>query len=180
MTFYQNRGQDNTGFVCKRKIALKLVVFLCVLVGWFFVRQNYANCERSSTTELQDSSKDDWFDGNITEFQNKANIYNYVVLRKTTIEAHGDFSCSSSIKPKMCVYKVETLVQAVQICNVYADVCAAFVLTGDMNVRLKHQVRRLNYDNQAATLVKSAFVPRIGNVPSAKLFKAANKSRLLH
>ncbi len=178
MTSYHNRGQDTT-FVCKRKIVLTLVVFLCVLVGWCFVRQNYTNCERSTESEA-DSSKEDWFDGNITEFQNKANIYNYVVIRKTTIEAHGDFSCSSSIKPKMCVYKVETLVQAVQKCNVYADVCAAFVLTRDMNVRLKHQVRRLNYDNQAVTLVKSAFVSRTGNVPSAKLFKAANKSRLLN
>lgn len=176
MTFYQNRGQDTT-FVCRRKIILKLVVFLCVLVGWCFVRQNYTNCKRSSSTELQDSSKEDWFDGNITEFQNKANIYSYVVLRKTTIESHGDFSCSSSIKPRMCMYKVETLVQAVQICNVYANVCAAFVLTRDMNVRLKHQVRRLNYDNQAVTFVKSAFVPRIGNVPSAKLFKTVNITR---
>ncbi len=179
MTFYQNRGKDIT-FFCRRKTVLKLVVFLCILIGWCFVRQNYTNFKRFSTTELQDSSKDDWFDGNITEFQNKANIYNYVVLRKTTIEAHGDFSCSSSIKPKMCVYKVESLAQAVQKCNVYGDVCAAFVLTRDMNVQLKHQVRRLNYDNQAVTLVKSAFVSRIGNVPSPKLFKAANKSRLFN
>ena len=139
------------------------------------MRQNYTNCK--SSTELQDSNQEDWFDGNITEFQNKANIYNYVVLRKTTIEAHGDFSCSSSIKPRMCAFKVKTLVQAVQLCNVYADVCVAFVLTRDMNIRLKHQVRRLNYDNQAGTFVKSAFVPSIGSAPSFKLFKAANISR---
>ena len=174
MTFYQNRGQDNT-FGCRRKTIFKLVIFLCVLGGWYFMRQNYTHSK--SFTGMHESSPEDWFDGNITKFQNKANIYNYVVLRKTTIEVHGDFSCSSSLKPRMCVYKVDTLIQAVQICNVYADVCAAFVLTRDMNVRLKHQVRRVNYDSQAATFVKNAFAPRIWDVPSPKLSRTANNSR---
>ena len=138
-------------------------------MGWFFVRQSYTLCKIS--TELPDSSQEDWFDGNITEFQTEANIYNYVVLRKTTIESHGDFSCSSSIIPRTCAYKVETLLQAVQLCNAYLDVCVAFVLTKDMTIRLKHQVRRLNYDSQAVTFVKSSFVSRIGSVPSAKSFK---------
>ena len=30
-----------------------------------------------------------------------------------------------------------------------------FVVTSDMNIRLKHQVRRLTYDSQAATFVKN-------------------------
>lgn len=177
MTFHQNRGQDNT-FGCRRKTIFKFVVFLYVLGGWCFVRQNYTNCK--SFTGTHESRPEDWFDGNITKFQNKATIYNYVVLRKTTIEAHGDFSCSSSLKPRMCMYKVDTLVQAVQICNVYADVCAAFVLTRDMNVRLKHQVRRVNYDSQAVTFVKDAFAPRIVDVPSTKLSRTANISRPLN
>ena len=75
------------------------------------------------------------------------------------------------------MFKVETLIQAVQICDVYADVCAAFVLTRDMNIRLKHQVRRVNYDSQAVTLVKSAFVPRIGQTQPPKLFTSDNFSR---
>lgn len=166
MAFYQNRAQDNT-FGCWRKTIFKLFIFLCVLGGWCFVRQNYTNCKSFTTTH--ELIPEDWFDGNITKFQSKANIHNYVVLRKTTIEAHGDFSCSSSLKPRMCMYKVDTLVQAVQICNVYADVCVAFVLTKDMNIRLKHQVRQVNYDSQAATFVKNAFAPRIGDVPSTQL-----------
>ena len=178
MTFYQNRGQDNT-FGCRRKTIFKLLIFLCVLGGWCFVRQNYTKCKSFTTT--YESSPEDWFDGNITKFQNKANIYKYVVLRKTTIEAHDDFSCFSSLKPKMCLYKVDTLVQAVQICNVYGDVCVAFVLTRDMNIRLKHQVRRVNYDSQAVTFVKNAFAPRIGDVPStSKLSRTANTSRPLN
>lgn len=177
MTFYQNRGQDNT-FGCRRKTIFKLVVFLCVLGGWCFVRQNYTNSK--SFTPTYESSPEDWFDGNVTKFQNKANIYNYVVLRKTTIEAYGDFSCSSSLKPRMCMYKVDTLVQAVQMCNVYADVCAAFVLSRDMNIRLKHQVRRVNYDSQAVTFVKNAFAPRIRDFPSTKLSRTANTSRPLN
>ena len=143
------------------------------------MRQNYTNCK--SVTATYESSPEDWFDGNITKFQNKANIYKYVVLRKTTIEAHDDFSCSSSLKPKMCMYKVDTLVQAVQICNVYGDVCVAFVLTRDMNIRLKHRVRRVNYDSQAVTFVKNAFVPRFGDLPSSsKLSRTANTSRPLN
>lgn len=170
MTFYQNRTQDNT-FGCRRKTIFKLFIFLCVLGGWCFVRQNYTNCKSFTTTH--ELIPEDWFDGNITKFQSKANIHNYVVLRKTTIEAHGDFSCSSSLKPRMCMYKVDTLLQAVQICNVYADVCVAFVLTKDMNIRLKHQVRQVNYDSQAATFVKNAFAPRIGDVPSTQLSRTA-------
>lgn len=143
------------------------------------MRQNYMSCK--TATGIHDSRLEDWFDGNITKFQNiAANVYDFVVLRKTTIESHGDFSCSSSEKPRMCAFKVDTLLQAVQICNVYAGVCAAFVLTRDMNVQLKHQVRRLNYDSQAVTFVKSAFVPRIGNTQAPKLFRAANLSRTLN
>lgn len=63
----------------------------------------------------------------------------------------------------MCAFKVETLIEALQICNAYSDVCTGFVLTRDMNIRLKHQVRRLSYDNQAVTFVKTAFLSRIGH-----------------
>lgn len=73
--------------------------------------------------------------------------------------------------------KVETLIQAVQMCNVYGDVCVGFVLTRDMNIRLKHQVKRLSFDSQAVTLVKSAFVPRFGQTQLPKLFTSTNFSR---
>ena len=177
MVFYQSRGQDKR-FILRRKTIFKFIILLCVLGGWYTIRLSYTVCKNSAEKyDSEISRPEDWFDGNITRFQNKANLYNYVVLRKTTIDAYGDFSCSSSEKRRMCSFKVETLIQAVQMCNVYGDVCVGFVLTRDMNIRLKHQVKRLNFDSQAVTLVKSAFVPRFGQTQLPKLFTSTNFSR---
>ena len=95
-------------------------------------------------------------------FQNKANAFEYIVLRKTTIEHYGDFSCYQSNTRGKCVFKVESLLEAVQICNAYADVCMRFVLTRDMDVYLKHQVRRLIFDKREVTFIKNAFLSKIG------------------
>ena len=180
MTFYQKLGKDDTPLL-RRKTILKTFVFLIAVVGLFFIRKNFVNYK--NTTEIHDSSnsfEEDWFDGNITNFQNKANVHNYIVLRKTTIPDHGDFLCSSSEKKGMCAFKVETLIHAVQICNVYSDICTGFVLTRDMNIRLKYQVRRLNYDSQAVTFVKSAFASRFGNAWLERLNCSAKPGLLDH
>ena len=164
MTFYHKRGRDDIPLIRKKTIVKTFAVFFCVIGGYLFVRTNYTNC--INTTGILNSSQsvdEDWFDGNITNFQNKADAYNYIVLRKTAIERYGDFSCQSSTKTGMCAFKVETLIEALQICNAYADVCTGFVLTRDMNIRLKHQVRQLSYDNQAVTFLKIAFLSRIGH-----------------
>ena len=165
MSFYHKRGKDDVPLIRKKTIVKTFAVFFCVIGGgYLFVRTNYYNCIK--TTGILNSShskEEDWFDANITNFQNKGDAHNYIVLRKTAIERYGDFSCQSSTKTGMCAFKVETLIEALQICNAYSDVCTGFELTRDMNIRLKHQARRLSYDNQAVTFVKTEFLSRIGH-----------------
>ena len=51
---------------------------------------NYRNLTGSCDPSV--SIKEDWFDGNITDFQiNSPNANNYVVIRKITIYGHSDF-----------------------------------------------------------------------------------------
>lgn len=164
MTFYHNRGKDDTtGFARKKTTLRTFVVLLCFLGGLLFLGSNHMSCkDTAGKLETRRNVEDDWFDGNITSFQNKADAYSYIVLRKTAIGRYGDFSCHSSQKKGMCAFKVETIIEAIQICNAYAEICTGFVLTKDMNIRLMHQVRRLSYNDQTVTFIKTAFVSRIG------------------
>ena len=108
--------------------------------------------------QFNSSIKEEWCEANITDFQLSFIANKYIVLRKTTVHGHGDFACSSSLKRGMCVFKIKTLTQAAKICNTYADVCKAFVLTKDMSIRLVHQVKRPTYDSQAALFVKREYL----------------------
>ena len=173
MTRYQDRGKDHVPVIRKKRIFKTFAVLMCVFGACLFLRQNNANCP--CATEKLDSSHsidEDWFEGNITKFQTEANTYNYIVLRKTTVERYGDFSCHSSKTRGICAFNVSSLIEAIQICNAYADVCSGFALTRDMIARLKHQIRRLTYNKGEVTFIKNAFVARIGHsvAESQKLY----------
>ena len=143
----------NVKALLKLRTILKVVVFLCIaLGGWFCLALLCTDYSKSASSIS--SIKEEWFEANITDFQLSFIANKYIVLRKTTVHGHGDFACSSSVKRGMCAFKIKTLTQAAKICNTYADVCKAFVLTKDMSIRLVHQVKRPTYDSQAALFVK--------------------------
>lgn len=99
MSFYDKRGKDDVPLIRKKTIVKTFAVFFCVIGGYLFVRTNYPNCIK--TTGILNSShskEEDWFDANITNFQNKADAHNYIVLRKTAIERYGDFSCQRKLQ----------------------------------------------------------------------------------
>ena len=149
----------------RRRFLKTFVVLLLGLGGCLYVRRKDVNIRNYiGKSDSTHSIEEDWFERNITMFQNKANAFEYIVLRKTTIEHYGDFSCHPSNTRRKCTltFKVESLLEAIQICDAYADVCMGFVLTRDMNMHFKHQVRRLIYGRREVTFIKKAFLSKIG------------------
>ena len=147
----------------RRRFLKTFVVVLFVLGGCLYLRRKNVNFRNYiGKSDSSHSIEEDWFERNITMFQNKANALGYIVLRKATIEHYGDFSCHRSNTRRKCAFNVKSLLEAVQICNAYADVCMGFVLTRDMNMHLKHQIRRLIYGKREVTFIKNAFLSKIG------------------
>lgn len=106
------------------------------------------------------SSDKDWFQSNITKFeqwQRKTNL-NFTVFRRSTVERDGDFSCSSSERLGSCAFKIESIIQGVSLCNKYSYVCVGFVLTKDMMVYLKYRAEKLQYTSEAASFIRQSYL----------------------
>ena len=105
------------------------------------------------------STEKDWFEGNITSFEmwQKNTKFSFTVFRRSTVKTEGDFSCSSSEVAGSCAFKVDNIIQGVQLCNVYRQVCIGFVLTKGMKVYLKHKAKHLHYSNEAALFIRKSY-----------------------
>lgn len=81
----------------RRRFLKTFVVLLLGLGGCLYVRRKDVNIRNYiGKSDSTHSFEEDWFERNITMFQNKANAFEYIVLRKTTIDHYGDFSCHRS------------------------------------------------------------------------------------
>ncbi|XP_031556490.1 uncharacterized protein LOC116293225 [Actinia tenebrosa] len=137
-----------------------LLIFIFLVYHWIFSKLDKIHNLRRTPIE-------DAFNRRISLFMSyQGRNLNFTVFKRRALEGRvGDFSCSSSIHPSKCAFHVDNLIQAIQICKVYDDVCKGFVLTeekGGLVIYLKHDVARVHKSNDSALFVRTCFVPKEG------------------
>ena len=160
-------GKGQVIFLRKKVLFFVVTCFIIGILTWM-ARKNKELTESSFDTfpKLRTkyiSLEKDWFERNITRFekwQHKTNL-NFTLFRQATIKTEGDFSCSSSEVFGSCAFKVDRIIQGISLCNRYGPVCVGFVLTKGMKVYLKHRVRSLHFDNEAASFIRQSYLKKL-------------------